>query len=237
MKNIALFLLTATLCIFVTASPASAETMYSDSFMLRFGNFNMTSGTKTSSSYSLTDTVGQTAAGEFTSSGYSVSAGAQYAYTLYDFSFVISKTAVDLGSLPIGSFATDTLDLTVTTPRQGYTVTTAAAHRLQSGVDFVADTTCNTSCTTAAAGVWTNTSSYGFGYNIQGDDVATDFTDATYFRPFADLSGSGSPEVVMTSIQAGKGRTATTTYQLALDPDQATGTYETMIYYIATPNY
>jgi hypothetical protein len=221
----------------LSTSLAHAETMYSDNFQLRFGNFNMTSGTKTSSGYSLTDTVGQTAAGEFTSSGYTTLAGFQYMYTLYDFSFLISKTELALPTLTIGSFATDDLDLTISTPRQGYTVTTLMSSRLTNGTDFIPVTTCDTSCTTTTAGIWTNTSSYGFGYNLQGQDITIDFSGSTLFRPFADVATAGTPAPIMTSTSPGKNRVATLTAQLAPDPDQEVGQYEAMIYFIATPNY
>ncbi len=227
------------LVIFFLASPtpAHAETMLSPTYQLRFGNFNMTSGTKTSAGYSLTDTVGQTVANQFTSTGYSIGAGSQYLYTLYDFSFSVSKTAINLGSLPLGSFATDTNILTVSAPRQGYTISTIASSRLKNGSQYIANTTCNTTCSATVAGVWTSASSYGFGYNMQGNDVSADFTGPTLFRPFPDASISDTPAPIMTTVNAGIGRTATTTYQLALNPTQATGTYENLIYYIAVPNY
>ncbi|MEI6690332.1 MAG: hypothetical protein WCL07_01135 [bacterium] len=221
----------------IFARPCHAETMYSPNFQLRFGNFNMTSGTKASGSYSLTDTVGQTFANEFTSVGYSTFAGAQYAYTLYDFGFSVSKTSVDLGSLIAGNFASNSLNLIVSAPRQGYTITTAASSRMKSNTDFIANTVCDSGCTKTLAGAWTSAASYGFGYNMSGDDVVPDFAGPTFFRPFPDFSVSDAPATIMTTVESGLLRTATATYQVALDPDQAVGAYETLIYYIATPNY
>lgn len=224
-----------------TAPPVVAETMQSNSYILRQGNLNMTSGLKSSSSYSLTDTVGQTAAEFFSSNGYHVKAGFQYMYTLYDFSFSISNLAIALGTLTPNTFATGSHTLTVTTPGQGYSVTAYEVNRLQNAsnpLDFIADTTCNSgSCTDSSAGVWTTATNNGFGYNVTGDDKASDFTDSTYFRPFPDISLGDTPAVVMTSSNSGKNRTSTVTYQVSIPGSQAAGEYATQIVYIATPVY
>lgn len=220
------------------ASPVLAESLVSPSYQIRLGNFNMTSGTKSSSSYSLTDTVGQTAAGAFSSSGYALLSGFQYIYSLYPFSFSISDLSVDFGALNLGSFATSSHNLVVSTPRLGYSVTAYEVERLKSGTNYISDTTCDSgTCTETTAGVWSNTSIYGFGYNMTGSDIPATFTDSTYFRPFPDLSLGDSPAVVMSSTVPGEGRTATVTYKVNISASQAAGDYSTQIVYIATPTY
>ncbi|PIW08732.1 hypothetical protein COW38_00110, partial [Candidatus Collierbacteria bacterium CG17_big_fil_post_rev_8_21_14_2_50_45_7] len=88
------------MCYLLFPTPVHAQTsLDSPNYKIRLGNFNMTSGTKSSASYNLTDTVGQIAAEFFTGSGYHVKAGFQYIYTLYDFSFSLSSLAIDLGTL------------------------------------------------------------------------------------------------------------------------------------------
>jgi hypothetical protein len=87
------------------------------------------------------------------------------------------------------------------------------------------------------AGVWTNAANYGFGYNLTGNDIATDFIGATYFRPFPDLSSAGVPATIMTTVEAGISRVGTVNLRLSADPLLADGTYDNHIYYIATPNY
>ena len=83
--------LTVLIWLFLAATPAVfAENMSSDSYQIRFGNFNVTSGTKTSPSYSLTDTVGQTAAGPFSSPSYQAKAGFQYIYPFFRFPSLIA---------------------------------------------------------------------------------------------------------------------------------------------------
>lgn len=222
------------------APAALAQTFTSPSYKIRMGNFNMTSGSKSSASYSLTDTVGQTAAEFFTGTGYHVKAGFQYIYTLYDFSFSISSLAINLGSLTPNTFSTANHTLTVTAPGQGYSVTAYETSKFtKSGSsDTISDTTCDSGlCTESSATVWTTATNNGFGYNVSGDDKASDFTNSTYFRPFPDLSLSESPATVMTSAAAGKNRVATVTYKVSPSGSQAAGYYSTQIVYIATPVY
>ena len=224
--------------LFTVVPTASAQTLISPSYQIRLGNFNMTSGLKSSSSYSLTDTVGQTAAGLFSSSGYAVLAGFQYIYTLYDFEFYISDLSVDFGSLTPAVFSTNSHNLIVSTPRQGYTVTTYEIERLRSGSNYIEDTTCNAgTCTENTAEIWTSTSAFGFGYNMSGNDIPGTFASSNHFRPFPDFSLAESPAIVMSSNIASKNRTATVTYKLNVSGNQAAGDYDTQIVYIATPTY
>lgn len=230
-------LLLIVFCLLLPPATAYAETMESSNFRIRLGNFNMTSGTKNSSSYSLTDTVGQTAAGLFLSSGYAVLAGFQYVYTLYPFSFAISSLSIDFGTLVPNTFSTRSNTLTVSAPGQGYAVTAHEINRLKNGSNYIEDTQCNVSCDETNAGIWTSASAYGFGYNMSGDDIPVTFVNNSYFRPFPDLSFAESPAIVMSSSTAGKSRQATATYQVSIGNSQAAGNYTTQIVYLATPVY
>lgn len=229
----------ALIILLVSSAPVYAETMLSPNFKIRFGNFNITSGTKSSASYSLTDTVGQTAAGQFDSAGYTVKAGFQYMYTLYDFTFMISDLTIDFGTLSPNTFSTASNILTVSTPGQGYSVTAHETERLKrSGSSvYIPDTSCNSGCTETSAAVWTSTSSLGFGYNVAGTDKSADFVDTTYFRPFPDVSLGDSPATILSASESVRDRAATVTYKVNIGPTQAAGGYETGIIYIATPVY
>ena len=225
---------------FIFSPKALAETMLSPSYRIRMGNFNMTSGVKSSASYSLTDTVGQTAAGLFTSAGYTVKAGFQYMYTLYDFSFALGSLAIDLGTLSSTAFGTGNHTLIVSAPGQGYSVTAyeTTPLKLMGGSVTVPDTTCDSgTCDETTAGIWNSPGNPGFGYNMSGDDIPATFAGSTYFRPFPDGSLAETPAVVMTSADAGRDRTATVTYHASIAGSQAAGDYETSVIYIATPVY
>lgn len=234
------YLLVSIFYFLVSDSPVSAQSsMDSPNYTIRLGNFNMTSGTKSSTSYNLTDTVGQIAAEFFSSTGYHVKAGFQYIYTLYNFSFSISSLAVDFGTLTPNDFATGSHTLTVTAPGQGYNVTAYEASKLTNNAsDTIPDTTCDAgTCTETAAGVWTTSSNNGFGYNATGNDIAADFVGPTYFRPFPDASLAEAPAVVMSTSAAGKNRVATINYKVSIPGFQESGNYTTQIVYIATPVY
>lgn len=239
-----LVLLLLSVCYFLLSSPLAkrviAQTMLSPNYQIRMGNFNITSGFKSSASYNLTDTVGQTAAEFFSSSGYHVKAGFQYIYTLYDFTFALSSLAVDLGTLTPNTFSTGSHTLTVSAPGQGYLVTTYAVAPLTrlGGSDVIPDTTCDSGpCTETTATAWITPTNNGFGYNASGHDVTSDFIDSTYFRPFPDFSLNETPAPLMSSTVAGRNRLATITYQVSPSSIQAGGNYATQIVYLATPVY
>lgn len=216
-----------------------AQTLLSPNYKIRMGNFNITSGLKSSASYSLTDTVGQTAAEYFSSTGYHVKAGFQYIYTLYDFSFSVSSLAVTLPTTP-NTFSTDSHTLTVSAPGQGYSVSTFETSKLtkSGGSDTIPDTTCDSGpCTETSATVWTTPTNNGFGYNLTGNDISADFISSSYFRPFPDNSLGETPATIMSTTSAGKNRTATVTYKVSPSGSQAAGKYSNQIVYIATPTY
>lgn len=218
-----------------------AETMQSNSYQIQFGNFNMTSGTKSSSSYNLTDTVGQTAAGQFTGDGYLVKSGFQYIYPFGEFSFSLSKLTIDFGEITPGTFKTATHQVDVSViGAGGYSVTVFENHplRLQSGTSTIPDTTCdNGLCTEETAESWTNPANVGFGFNASGDDVVADFVSANYFRQFADLASAELPQTIMAANSVQSNRTATITYKVTPSGDQPAGLYETQVVFSAIPTY
>ena len=226
-------------------TPVLAERMESDSFVIQFGNFNMGSGEQSSTSYKLTDTMGQIAAGpygEYGVSGYFVGSGFQYIYQIDYFSFEISKTNIDLGVLTPNAHNTDSHTLTITTRSYGYTIYAYENGPLASLLDpntYIPDTTCDDgSCDETQASVWTNPNVGGFGFNINGDHVASDFINSDYFRQFADRSHGETMQPVMSSENAVVNDEATVTYKAGLTSGaQATGGYATYVAYVAVPNY
>ncbi len=219
---------------------SSAENMNSDSYQIQFGNFNITSGKKSSGSYTVTDTVGQTAPGQFGQNGFVVKSGFQYIYTIGTFAFSISNTLIDLGELTPGSFSTGSTVLTVSAKGAGgYTVTAYENAPLtrSTGGATIPDTTCDSGCNQATATLWTNPTNVGFGYNMSGNDIPAAFINASYFKQFADYSSNEPPQVVMSSPSVGKNRQATVTFKATIGGNQTAGTYENKIVFIATPGY
>lgn len=229
-----------TTCYLLLNTDSFAVNMSSDSYKIQWGNINIGGGRKTSDSYTVTDTIGQNAPGLYSSAGYKVRAGFQYIYSIVPFSFTISDLAVDLGSLTPGSTATDTNQLTVSAGGAGgYQVLAFEDHPLRSegGID-IPDTTCDTdSCDETDADPWTQINKFGFGFNINGDDVPADFVNTTYYRQFADDEANEIHQSVMVGTSVTESSQATVTYKANVSATQTMGNYETGIVYIAVPAY
>ena len=222
---------------------AQAERFESDSYIIQFGNFNMTAGEKSSASYNVTDTVGQTGAGpygEYGVSSYFIGGGFQYIYQIDEFFFQISKLNIDFGTLTPGIHATDSHTLTISTRNQGYRVYAFEEHPLRhsGGLYTIPDTTCDAAnCDETTAGIWTTQNIAGFGFNMSGDDIPTDFVNSTYYRQFADDSTAETMQVVMSSSNIANNRQSTVTYKAGIAGNQAAGNYETAVVYVAVPEY
>jgi len=226
------------------SQPVSAERLESDSYVIQFGNFNITSGKKTSASYAVTDTVGQTGAGQYGaygSSAYFVGGGFQYIYQIGTFGFTISDLNIPLGQLTPGVHSTRTNTLTISTRGAGgFTVYAYAVSPLRTLDDQaeIPNTTCDDgSCTISNASPWILPTIAGFGFNADGDTAATDFIDATYFRPFANQEDLEPMQVVMTSPNIAKDESVTITYKAGITGSQSAGNYQTDIIYVAVPGY
>jgi len=177
--------------------------------------------------------------GLYSSSNYKARVGFQYIHSLKPFSFTISDLAINLGSLIAQTPATDANTLTVSCDNAGgYQVLAFESHPLKSGDNYISDTTCDgNDCDQTSAGVWVQNTTYGFGFNINGDDTPADFVDSTYFRQFADDSAGESAQVVMSNSGTVTNSQATVTYKANIDSNQATGKYQTSIVYLAIPTY
>jgi hypothetical protein len=226
------------------ASPAWADRLESNSYVIQFGNFNIGSGGGETASYGLTYTIGQTAPGPFGaygSSNYFIGSGFQYIYQIQTFGFSIDNVAIDLGELTAGVHNSASNKLTITTlGAGGYTIYAYEQSPLthSNGTNTIPDTTCNAgTCTQAIAGVWTNQDIPGFGFNVAGNDAAADFLDSTYFRQFADDSGAEAMQVIMSDTDIASSEQGTITYKVGIDGTIAAGNYQTGVVYVAVPGY
>jgi len=234
------FILLYVTCYVLHVKSVSAINMDSANYQIQFGNVNIGAKDLSSSSYNLGTTLGQTAAQSFSSAGYYVLAGFQYIHTIIPFRFSISNTSINLGSLSPGVGSTAPTTLTVSFGAAGeYQVTAIEEGKLRtlSGGATIADTACDSACTITSASPWVSSSTYGFGYNMTGQDIPADFTNSTYYRPFADRSLGNSPAVVMTSPNVGTNRQSTMTFKANVSGLQASGQYQTVINFVATPTY
>lgn len=202
-KNKKILITFAFIIILFSSRIVFSDTYKSNNYRIEFGNVNIGGENLDSTTYDLSASVGQSFAQKFTSDGYIVKAGFQYINSIIPFSFSISDTSIELGTLTPSSPTTATTNLTVSFGGAGqYQVTAIEETALKTfdNSNSIPYTTCNggaNTCTTTSAKVWTSSSTYGFGYNMSGDEVPADFTDLTYYRPFSDRSQAGSPVTVM----------------------------------------
>jgi len=224
---------------------ANAQHFSSASYIIDWGNFNITSGKKASTNYFLTDTVGQNAPGPYQSAGFKVKSGFQYIYeTFNQLTFAIDNLDINLGTLTAGVASTATNIITISTPSgHGYQILTQYNHplALTSGTT-IPDTSCDAGdCTPTLAKVWNSSSIYGFGYNVIGinsSGVATNigtsgyFGDSTAFRPF-----SSSGKITMSETAPVKNHSARVSYKTNISSTQSAGNYQAAIIFTAVPNY
>lgn len=220
---------------------ALAERLESSSFVIQFGNLNMGSGEQNSSSYNLTNTTGQTAAGPFDGLTKFLGSGFQYIYTIHTFGFAISKLNIDFGTLVPGTHSTDSNVLKLDTKGAGgYTVYAYELHPLRhtNGTDTIPNTTCDAGdCTYLVAKTWTTQTVPGFGFNATGNNVSSDFISPNYFRPFADQNAAQPMQPVMQGSEIAQPEIATITYKAGIAGDQEAGVYQTAVVFIAVPGY
>lgn len=216
------------------------ERVESENYRIIFPNFNSGAGIPSSNNYNLNSTVGQTAAGLFSSSGYRVKSGFQYIHSIIPFSFSVSDIQINFGNLTPENPSTDSSTITVSAGGAGgYVVRASEDHPLQTAdtINTIIDTLCDTSCDETTAASWVSTTKYGFGFNMSGDDVPTDFTNSNYFRQFADRSNAENSAIIMSSNNVGRSRTSTITYKINVSDIQPAGTYQNIIQFTAIPSY
>lgn len=240
----AIFFLVVFLCLLtliIGQQTVKADRLESNSFVLQFGNFNTTSGEKSSASFNLTDTVGQTFSQGFVGTNYFVGAGFQHIYPFGKFAFSLSKTNIDLGELITNSHSTDSHTIEVSAKGAGgYRVYVYEQHPLQipQTATIIPDTNCdNGLCTESLAQPWVNQNVPGFGFNISGQSVVADFIDSTYFRQFANQQASEIMQVIMDNPDVTNNDEATVTYKAGASGSQPAGNYETTVIYVAVPGY
>lgn len=110
---------------------------------------------------------------------------------------------------------------------------------MSDGLTTIPDTSCDlaTPCLQTDAAQWVDNARVGFGYNMSGDDVDTgDFTDSNDYRPFP-VQNIDQPAIVMSKGGIATVSAALVTYKVNVDSQQAAGTYQNSIQYIAIPSF
>lgn len=233
--------------VFILSVKPVLANMKSADYILQMPNLNFSSGSISNPEgpYKMGFTGGQTAPGEYSSTGYKVLAGFWYLKTIVPFSFTVSNQIIDFGSLTAGVPKYDTTQLTVSAGGAGgYQVTTQENHPLtvySTGYSIPDTTGDNGDITEETAGVWDQNTTYGFGYTVSGTDAVPPFPSAdpadNLYKQFADISKDEEPQVIMASDKVVKAHSATVTYKVNISANQPAGRYHNVIMYIATPTY
>jgi len=250
-KNKFNFYLTAiisiTVIFFLLPSNVKAQSrLESPNYTITWPNLNMgATSSASSSSYNLGVTTGQIAPGLYSSTGYKIRAGFQYIHSIIPFYFKLSTIALNFGTLTLDSLTNEQeITLTVNSGAAGgYQIKVQENDRLTSTTgSYIEDTTCDVtdSCDESDSGTWNQTSTYGFGYTIAGDDVPTDFSGGK-FKNFPD-EPSENPVKIMGLTPAGGhvagiGKTAVMTARININNLQPAGTYQNILKFFAIPTY
>lgn len=232
------------LCSMFYAAPQVSSGNYeSERYRIQQGTINIGGeNAGGSENYNLSVSLGQTAAAKFRSEGFIVRAGFQSIHSIIPFKFSISDTSIDFGNLTPNTPATAETTLTVSFGGAGqYQVTAAEQNPLETlAGTTIPDTQCDgggSRCTERFARPWTSNNAYGFGYNMNGDDISSDFINNSYFRPFPDQSTLEDPVVIMSNPNVGKNRQAKMLFKTNISAIQEAGSYKTVVRLFATPSY
>ncbi len=243
MNKVVVLLILSILYLTLYVASTNAQTMSNADYMIQMGNLNSISGKPTGSGFKLSYTSGQTGPGLYSGTNYKVRAGFQYISSIIPFRFSITNNFIDFGIISPTTPVLRTSLLTISNGSAfGYQVTASDNHNLRanaSGVE-IPPTACGDSgptCDPNTAGPWTSTLTYGFGYrcdNQTGTDCDTQFSDSTFYKPFA---ASPSAVIVMNGVTVGRNKQTQITYKLNISGSQPAGLYTNVINYIATPTF
>jgi len=241
--------------VFILAQSASAQGVMNNSFYrLQMGNLNSIAGESSGSNYNLSITSGETTPGFYGGTNFNVKAGFQYVPRGGAFTFAISSTLVDFGTLVPTNPITRKVMLTVSNSKApGYQILASQNNPLQNlrTKDLIPDTTCDSgTCTETKASAWDNTLTYGFGYRCDNVSVLSKsgkaedcrIDDSSFanntkaYKQFADESKKEQAVVIMKG-ERGRNQRANITYKVNISTSQATGSYVNQVTYIAVPSF
>ncbi|MEX0621932.1 MAG: hypothetical protein WD187_02990 [Candidatus Woykebacteria bacterium] len=211
------------------ASKALAFSSSSTNFNLE-AEFGIFGGSKSSASYTLTDTGGGFAVGFGSSTNYGTGSGFQYNYQVAEIPeiiFAISTTTVNLGTLSTASVSTSSHTITVTANSSGYNATVVEDGNLRSGGNDVNDVSGGT--------VDAGSEEYGLATSKSGQNITQD----TSCGPDPDNASAitGSPQTVASAATSVTGDSTTLCYAASISGTTPTGSYTHVLTYIATGTF
>lgn len=201
----------------------------------------MTSGSKSSTNFKLSDVVGQTVANVFVSKGYIIQTGFGNTASGAPFAFSVSPTLVDFGTLTPNIPVEKEVRISISNGNSiGYTVKVAQNQPLTTSVGAeIPDTVCDppealqSPCTKTTASLWKLNTSYGFGYKMNGKTISKDLLKDNYYRPFASTRKNEQPNIIMESHAKKVVDQSTMTLKLVVSQNQPVGQYKNVISFTA----
>lgn len=239
-----------------TVSPASAQTMSNNDYIIKMQGFNTISGTTANTDYKVRSPVGNFSPEVFEGVNFKVKTGFESLASSLPFSISLSSNLVDFGTLSPTNPVIRTVDLnTHSQTAYGYSVIVFENEPLTTippnSKTFIPDTTCdNGECGTENAAEWINALTYGFGYrcdNVAGADCDSSFAKANSYKHFPDIASNDDPQSIMAGIGSNNKearishKVNISGYVRAQTPNvpgtQAQDIYSNIITYIAVPNF
>jgi len=158
------------------------------------------------------------------------------------FSFELSQTNIDFGSLSPTNPVIRTSEISFSNPLFGAQVIGYENHPLTTTKkEILEDTTCdNGLCTQEIAASWTSSLAYGFGYRCESDFSGAcndNFSKAATFKQLPDRSANESEQAIILNQQTKQTTKAKIIYKINISGTQPHGDYSNTITYIAIPNF
>lgn len=227
----------------LTLAKAFALTASNDNFMIDIGDIDTNVDTTQYNKPKKSEVAAtQTAPGVYTGKNYTVKEGFDGHNPNSPFSFGLSQTRIDFGTLSATNPVTRTNKLLVISPASLYQVFTFEDHQLRFGpTGQIHDTTCdNGGCSHITQSLWISNLTYGFGYrcdNTKGNDCVQEFSEADNYKQFPSVGEKEVPVAVMLGQQSNNEHQATITYKINIAGTQLPGSYTNTIMYIGAPGY
>ncbi len=228
--------------LFISMPLVRAQSSQNSMYKVQIENINSFADPTTSNNIDIdTSNTGN----ELSGVNYKVDLGKNYSPENNPFSFSISSTNIDFGSLsPTNPVTRSNILKVKNMNKAGYKVTGIENHELteaKKGVK-IPDTTCdNGKCTDYTSDKWDSTLTYGFGYRCDSSKSScvendTSFDRENYFKQFSDASKDETP-TTMLSESSSLGQEASITYKVNVSSSQPRGPYSNTVTFIAIPSY
>lgn len=226
-----LFIISSSILVFNLAKPAYADTVSNDNYSIDVNTIDTNSQPTPKSQVLGATNVDQK---DFTT-------GPNYTVNSSNSSLTVnlSQNLIDYGILSSTNPIIRTSQISLDNGLLGGEILSYENHPLLSNTnDVIPNTSCdNGACTSDIAAQWTNTLTYGFGYQCQSNQLDIcdpQFNTTNYFKPYP-LSEIQSAEPILVSdkIQSH----AVIVYKVNISGTQKTGGYYNSITYLAVPNF